>query len=642
MMSKLFLRKYKIHLLILGFGLLTGQALSQDVLNRNIPDSIKQNAKAIVISDEARFQVHSLRKTVLHRRTVITILNPQAANLGIKGINYDKSSSIVSFKAKCYDEHGKEIEDLKKSEFLDRSNISEVSLFEDNRVRIADLRRKVYPYTVEFEYEVEYKNLFQTPNWVVQPDEKIGVLKSSFEMAGPGELIPFYEVHNAPEPVKETSGTEVSLKWQFEHLKPVQFEPFGTNITFYTPVIYTTPHRFEYDGYPGEFTNWSNFGKWIKSLNTNRDQLPEATISKIKALVADAQTEKEKVKRIYSYLQQNTRYVSVQLGIGGFQPIEAITVDNVGYGDCKALSNYTKAMLKAAGIKSNYVLVEAGQYPRPLKKGFANSTFNHAILAVPMKNDTIWLECTSQTNPFGYLGKFTSDREVLLITEEGGVVVRTPAYQPEQNQQITVARVSIDDEGTGTVDMAVSYKGIQIENGNLDYYLRQGHEEQEKWIYRNSDISSFNLLDFKFELIEKDLPEIQQKSSLEIKKLASISGKRLFIRPNLNNKSTYIPEVLEQRKTPIVKQFSYYDTDSIIYTLPIGYVPEFVPEPLILESSFGKYTSQITIDGTRLIYTRTLLMEKGTYSKDIYEELISFYKKIARSDKQKVVMINKT
>ena len=59
-------------------------------------------------------------------------------------------------------------------------------------------------------------------------------------------------------------------------------------------------------------------------------------------------------------MQNNTRYISIQLGIGGWRPFEAAYVASKGYGDCKALSNYMYSLLKEAGILSYYTLVKAG------------------------------------------------------------------------------------------------------------------------------------------------------------------------------------------------------------------------------------------------------------------------------------------
>ena len=69
----------------------------------------------------------------------------------------------------------------------------------------------------------------------------------------------------------------------------------------------------------------------------------------------------EKAKIVYRYVQDNTRYISVQVGIGGIQPIAAIEVDELKYGDCKGLTNYTQALLDIAGVESFYTIVQAGK-----------------------------------------------------------------------------------------------------------------------------------------------------------------------------------------------------------------------------------------------------------------------------------------
>ena len=122
------------------------------------------------------------------------------------------------------------------------------------------------------------------------------------------------------------------------------------------------------------------------------------------------------------------------MGIGGWQPFEASLVDQYGYGDCKALSNYTKSLLESLNIEARYTLVKAGEDEPNIISDFPSRQFNHVILCVPNQGDTLWLECTSQTNPFGYTGTFTSDRDVLVVTDGGGKIVHTPVYSQKDNQ----------------------------------------------------------------------------------------------------------------------------------------------------------------------------------------------------------------
>ena len=197
------------------------------------------------------------------------------------------------------------------------------------------------------------------------------------------------------------------------------------------------------DGYHGKMYTWQDFSDWILQLNKGRDILSEASAAKVREMVKDLPDDRSKVKRLYAYLQERTRYFNVALGIGGLQPMDANIVDEAGYGDCKGLSNYMKALLKAAGIESYYTLVNSGGDFPQLIEDFPSHQFDHAILCVPMAKDTIWLECTSQTIPFGFLGDFTSDRKVLLVKEHAGELAKTPAYGIRDNFQYTKAEVNI-------------------------------------------------------------------------------------------------------------------------------------------------------------------------------------------------------
>ena len=85
----------------------------------------------------------------------------------------------------------------------------------------------------------------------------------------------------------------------------------------------------------------------------------------------------------------------------------------------------------------------AGERKRSVEKDFSSMQGNHAILNIPNNGNDIWLECTSQTIPFGFLGDFTDDRDVLVVTPEGGIIKRTPAYLNEDNLQTIEWKYSI-------------------------------------------------------------------------------------------------------------------------------------------------------------------------------------------------------
>ncbi len=608
-----------------------------------IPAELRENTYAVVREDQMIFTIHSRSKATLYVLEAITILNNNAKHMASEEVNYDKLSKITNFKATVYDANGTLIRKLKSSEIYDQSAF-DGSLYSDNRYKSADLTQNVYPYTVEFEYELEFKYLFMIPGSTIIPGEKVAVQHASYQLIFPKELAPRYKAVNIdtqPEAGKTKDGRE-TITWDFKNLKPLKFEPLGPSPEEILPHIIAAPTQFEYDGYVGTMENWNQFGQWIGSLNKGRNILPAVTRQKAVELTAGLKTNEEKIKVLYEYLQNKTRYVSIQLGIGGFQPFEASVVDKTGYGDCKALSNYMVSLLDAVDIKAHYVLIRAGDNARPLKVDFPSSQFNHVIVAVPNGQDTVWLECTSQTNPYGYMGGFTGDRKALMITETGARVVNTRHYTGEQNRQSTLADVFVSLTGDAKATVRTEYMGLQYENNGLDFAINKQYDDQKKWMQKNIAIPSFDLASFSMTNNKNKIPTAVINTDLMLRRFATVSGKRLFLTPNLMNRSTFIPDKIESRKTKIVRSMAYTDFDTIRYHLPEEIYPEFLPEPVKLKSRFGEYESSVKLEQGKLLYIRRIKMIKGEFPPETYPELVEFFKGINKADNMKMVFLNKT
>ncbi|MDQ2658034.1 MAG: hypothetical protein M3Y60_11500, partial [Bacteroidota bacterium] len=308
----------------------------------------------------------------------------------------------------------------------------------------------------------------------------------------------------------------------------------------------------------------------------------------------------------------------------------------------KALSNYMVAMLETVGIKSHYALIMAGEDQRPLETDFPSSQFNHAIVAVPNGADTLWLECTSQTNPFGYQGTFTGDRKALLITDNGATIVKTLRYPAEMNVQATAADVQVSATGQASASVRRTYSGLQYENGDLHHYVNSQYDEQKKWIQHYLDIPSFDVTSFSIRNVKDKVPSAIVTADLRMDRFATVSGKRIFFMPNLMNRSSTIPEKFENRKLPIIKRTAYIDVDTIRFGLPEEIYPEFLPEEVNIESRFGEYHASFKVEQGNLVYIRKVKMNKGEFPPASYQELIDFYRGMNKADNIKMVFMTKT
>ncbi len=607
----------------------------------SIPENLKLNANVVFREDHAKFTIHSRDRATYYVHQVVTIFNEKGKRYAYETIGYDKLSKIKDLTGMVYDAGGKQIKRLKSTEIYDQSAFDGFTLYSDARFKAINLSQATYPYTVEFEYEIEYKFLFHIPGFAVVSSENVSVQNSTYALVFPKGLQPRYKTYNiTTEPAKAQIENITSLTWTFKNITPIEFEPLSKNSI--VPSITAGPSTFEYDGYVGQMDTWNNFGIWVAALNKGRNVLPEETKRKIMQLTDKLSTREDKVKALYSYMQDKTRYVSIQLGIGGFQPFEASVVDKTGYGDCKALSNYMVSMLETIGIKSHYVLIKAGEGGGEIKTDFPSSQFNHAIVAVPNGLDTLWLECTSQTNPFDYQGTFTGDRKGLLITDNGAVFANTLRYPAEVNVQSRTADVFLELSGDAKAKIKTTYAGLQYENDNLNFYLNNQFDRQKEWIHANTNIPTFDVNSFSFKEVKEKIPSAIVNLDLNLRRYATVSGKRIFLSPNLMNKSTYVPEKIQSRKSKVFQRSAYTDLDTIKYHLPEEIYPEYLPEPVKLSTRFGEYEASFKIDQGSLIYIRRVKMLKGEFPPESYQELIDFYKSIGKADNIKMVFMTKT
>jgi hypothetical protein len=77
---------------------------------------------------------------------------------------------------------------------------------------------------------------------------------------------------------------------------------------------------------------------------------------------------------------------------------------------------------------------------------------------------------------------------------------------------------------------------------------------------------------------KKLIPEIEETLSVTVDHYATISGKRLFIEPNIMTKSSRKLKSGEERKYDIELDIEYSDTDKIEIEIPAGYKPESIPQ----------------------------------------------------------------
>lgn len=601
-----------------------------------IPDSLKKDADVVLRDETIRLSVKDKNTARYEVHQVFTVMNEQAKR-HLNFVEYsDKFRMLDDAEVKLYDMLGNKKNTWTKKEMNSGKYGDE--LVPDGKYTFFNVSAPSYPVTVEFNYSIKYKGILGLPGYEMQPPWQ-SVQHSVFEVEAPADLGVRYKLLNTDkQPAIINNGSVTVLKWELNNLKAYKLEKHSGSAYAYQPLVLIGPNKFQLDDYEGDMTSWKNFGSWIDNLYSKTTGLPDEKKKFYQNLVKDAVTSKEKAAILYSYLQNNMRYVSIQLGIGGWRPFQASFVDEKKYGDCKALSNYLKSALEAVGIKSNLVIIQGGMDPRNVPDDFPANYFNHCILNIPQQKDTTWLECTSTTLPFGQLGPFTENRKAMMVTENGGVLVNTPASNYQTNTEAVHTMIEVNDEGGAKVTTAFTLYGDSRDEMLMRYHDMKEDEKRKYFITQNEwkqpdELQISNSKD-------KANP-YQLSATMNYEKVFSFNaGSKHFFETRLY--PVFNEEIPENanRKADYYFSCPYQVIDTTVYRFPAGYSLENMPGNKSAGFSFAQYSCNYNWDAaTRTLTVIAVLQLKDRVIKAAdYPRLFDFKKQVVADMSEKIVM----
>jgi hypothetical protein len=402
------------------------------------------------------------------------------------------------------------------------------------------------------------------------------------------------------------------------------------------PRVFVIPESFNY-GVPGKIDSWRSLGIWHEEINRGMDILPLSEQIKVTSLLSGVTDRYKKMKLLYHYMQDNTHYVDVSIDIGGLQPYPAAYVCTNKYGDCKALTMYMKALLKFAGIESYYTTVYGGVNPVKTNPELPAFQFNHVILCIPDGKDSIWLENTSQSLPFGYLGYFTQGRYALVVNGDKSDLVRTPAMNPSDFLVSSSYQVSVGAWGKSSVKMEKVTRGNDFVKW---IHLNSLGSEEEKEQAVSDEMPVKNEV-VKYEIIHPDRDQqfIKLNASYNAEGVLRDIGGSSVITPFPFE--LYPFEKPEERKYPVRISYPVNRRDSIEYDLALLDRKNIeVPANVRIETRFGCYKADFIKGDKKVTVVRSFIMPVGDYPLEDYKNLYTFIESVKKSSKTSVIILN--
>jgi hypothetical protein len=604
-----------------------------------IPDDMRKSANSVLRYEKTEINLSDKYEMTIKSEWAVTVLNSSGDAHINTNLSYNKNTRIVNMAARVFDATGKEIRRLKTSEIYDRSVVDGFSVFSDDRVKSFIFTPPSYPYTFWFSFEIKTGNTAFIPAWIPANYQYQSVLNSSYSLQYPSQWKLTVTENNFDKfstEKNEVNGRYFASVSNIPASTPEYLMPSHEH--FLLTAFFSLNH-FSLEGARGTASNWQEFGQWY-SLNmlSGRNEIPEATRAAVFALLEGIDDPIEKARRVFGYVQSRTRYVSVQIGIGGWRPMTVAEVDRTGYGDCKALSLYTKTLLELAGLPATYSIVYSGSRQKSIDTSRVAIQGDHVIVSIPLSDTTIWLETTSQTIPFGFLGNFTDNRCVLSLTGNQSFTTFTPNYLGSVNSMITSAQVKLFDDGGISAKVNLNSAGIQYDQRKQ--LQRAKKEDREKYYQKYWNYLQGLVLD-KIDISTDSIQVvINETLELQARSYGKMSGNRMLITANVFNRISNVPPRYPQRTYPVEIQRAYTDEDTYDIALPDGFMIESLPRETSIESAFGSYTLKVEAVNDKLIRIyRSMRTQTGLFPPEMYQEYFGFIRDVSRSDQTNIVLI---
>ena len=590
-----------------------------------------RDAKAVFLLEDTLLTVEPDGRAVERYRAVVKILRPQGRDYAKPIAGFSKDEKLESFHVWSIGQDGHRYT-MKDSEYVEIGDVGaeEGVLYGDVRVRVASPPGADPGGVVAWEYVKQLPPYFAEDTWGFQ--NPVPTVRSVYEIDLPGgwheEAV--WSRHARVDPVETIPG---HFRWEQANIDGIDLSDVPLAPEWEALAGKMTVH-FSADPLPEGDALWSKIGNWYYTLAAPRSEGGGDVASTARTLAGDGDF-MAKLAKVADFMQQQIRYVGIEIGIGGWQPHPAQDIFRSRYGDCKDKATLTVAMLDAVGIRGAWVSVDDR---RGVIDPNAPSLFgNHMIAAIEIpkgyENPRLQAVVTTKsgrrylifdpTNPYvpvGQLPDYEQGSYGVLAAGDDSQLIQLPILNPDAESIDRKAKFELAADGTLKGDVTVLRSGASSWTMR-DRLATDSDKEQRELVERllQHDFSTFTLGDEKVAHVRELDKPLEMDYSVTAPLYAKGAGSLLLVRPRVVGSDA---EGLDEKPRKVPISFTGVGTwrDEFDVKIPAGYTVDDVPDPVSMDVGFATYHSEVKAEGGALHYKREYVLKKlelepGEYAK---------------------------
>jgi hypothetical protein len=605
------------------------------------------DAKAVYLLEDTLLTVGPDGKAVERYRAVVRILRSQGREFATPHASFSKDAKLLGFHVWSIGPDGHRYA-MKDSEYMEVGVEGGGILYDDERVKVASPPGADPGGVVAWEAEEQVPPYFREDTWGFQ--NAVPTVHSVYEIDLPAgwhdEAV--WSRHVAMQPAEVAPN---HFRWEQTNIDGIDLENVPLHPAWAALAGRMTVH-FGQDPLPQGDALWARIGNWYAGLASPRSEGGADIASTAKSVAGDGDF-MARLSRVADFMQQQIRYVGIEIGIGGWQPHAAEDIFHSRYGDCKDKATLMITMLDAVGIRATWVPVDDR---RGVVDPAAPSLFgNHMIMAIEIpkgyenprlqavvaaKNGRRYLifDPTNEYVPVGQLPDYEQGSWGLLVAGEDSQVIQLPVLKPDTDETERKARFELTADGTLQGEVTVLRSGAS--SSGMRHRLAMDSDKEQRELVERSlqhDFSAFTLGEEKVTHVRELDQPLEMEYSVTAPSYAKGAGNLLLVRLRVVGSDA---EGLDDKPRKVPISFAGVGTwrDDFDVKIPAGYAVDDVPDPVSVDVGFATYRSEVKAESGVLHYDREYVLKQAVLDPDEYGKLRKLEATIATDENSDAVL----
>lgn len=605
----------------------------------NAPNQINypQAGALILLADES-IELTTEDTQISQAHYLVKILNERGKeNFSEAQIEYDSTDEKVELVyARTIKPDGTVI-DVGTRHIRDVSKYLNFPLYSNAKIFIISFPEISEGAVIDYEFKI-FKNKLENKKdfvtaYTVQAQEP--VIKADFSLTIPrGRAVNFkylnekYNSFNAE--LKPSLSEKLDKKiysWKFKDIPQIVPESNMPPVAEINPTILIST-----------FKTWQEIYDWWWALSKDKLKSDKDIKVKVLELIKGKKSDEEKAKAIYNFCTQKIRYVAVEYGQAGYEPHQAADIFRNKYGDCKDQAVLLVCMLSEAGINSSLVLIPTKENYN-LNEDFPSIMFNHAIAAVHLQGETIFMDPTSEVCTFKDLPASDQGRGVILFNAKGFKLEKTLFSPAEHNLISSSTLMDIKADESIIAERKIFVSGI-YEQGQRYWLLYTQPDLIRETIQEKIQEISIGAKLINYEA--KGADNLNDKITFNYK----FSGPEYFIE---SGNLRIMPQLAQFDNSIVAKEKRNYPLDLGLLDmkktvfeidLPAGFIVKYLPESIQEDSPWLSYNVSYANNRQSIKFNQEIKFKRNIIFQEEYDDFRKFCSSLSKKIKQRVILEN--